>query len=59
MIDRSSDLANLLRKIKGGNVSGNGNIKKVQVQSKDNSNNAKNSIQPRKKCSSCSRKKKG
>lgn len=59
MLDRSSDLVNLMRKLNGGNMSGGGNIKKVQVTTKTNTTENKSNIQPRKKCGSCSRKKKG
>lgn len=55
MLDRSSDLANIMRKLNGGNMSGGGNIKRVQVKPKTP---AKSNIRPSKKCNSCSRKKK-
>lgn len=55
MLDRSSDLVNLMKKLNGGNMSSG--IKKVQVSPKANTTNTKSNIQPQKKCGSCSRKK--
>jgi hypothetical protein len=58
MLDRSSDLVNLMKKVNGGNMGNGSNIKKVQIVPKSNNTGNKSSIQPRKKCSSCSRKRK-
>lgn len=54
MLDRSSELAKLMRKMSGGNVPPTNNIKKIEVAPKQSPN-----IKPAKKCNSCSRKKKG
>lgn len=54
MLDRSSDLSNLMKKMNGGTMAGN--IKKVQVIQKT-TDKGKSPIKT-KKCNSCSRKKK-